>query len=340
MARYTTSGTVNTVQQINAELEKIQESIKSLLARDGSQSNQMLDVLDMNSQRIINTPTPVFGTDVLRLQDLETLQGTPVNIGVTEDYIDNLLDPFDPKKLQIIAHRGFRNVDVQNTMLAFSKCQRLKAEVIEADLQVTADGHVVCFHDFDVADTTDGTGPISSLTLAEVQALKFDFYLTGTEIIDSVKIPTFDDLLQLCQRNGHLLSVEMKAYRTQADIGLMIDKLAEYDFIDKAVISSFQYSDSLFARAYNPDIRVGLIGGGSTPSQYEPLLDQMAADGIEFLIWSSNSFIGDSQVAEYARSKGLKIQAYTIRDVEDVEVCLRKGIYALITDVPLEDLYR
>jgi len=340
MARYTTSGTKTTISSLNTELEKIAFAEEGLLSRKGESPNQMESDLDMNSNRILNLAEPVNPTEPLRLKDLE---GASVAISVAEDYLDAAIsaatDPFDPKSLQIIAHRGFRNVDVQNTMLAFSKCARLKAQVIEADLQVTSDGVVVVYHDATLDTLTDGTGSIASNTLAQVQAARF-IDLAGTDIQSTVRIPTFGELLSLCQRHDHLLSVEIKGYRTQADINLMIDTITEYGFIDKIVISSFQYTDALYARAYNSSIRVGFIGGSTDPLVYEPLFDGMAADGIQFVIFSSGSFIGESQTAEYARSKGLKIQAYTIRDVEDVEVCLRKGIYALISDVPLEHLYR
>lgn len=54
MARYTKEGTVTTVPQINAELEKIEQSMTSLVSREGESPNQMLSDLDMNSKNIIN----------------------------------------------------------------------------------------------------------------------------------------------------------------------------------------------------------------------------------------------------------------------------------------------
>jgi hypothetical protein len=72
MARYTTSGTVTTLPAINAELEKIQESIAELFSREGESPNQMLSTVDMNSQRMINLPAPVLQSEPVRLQDLIT----------------------------------------------------------------------------------------------------------------------------------------------------------------------------------------------------------------------------------------------------------------------------
>jgi len=70
MARYVKSGTVNTVQEINSELEKIATAQDEFLTRNGEAPNEMKATLDMNSHRITNLPIPVSGSDAVRLQDL------------------------------------------------------------------------------------------------------------------------------------------------------------------------------------------------------------------------------------------------------------------------------
>lgn len=70
MARYTTSGTVTTVQQINAELEKIADSQTDFVTRSGKEPNEFLSDLDMNGNKIINTGEPTGPNDLVRLQDL------------------------------------------------------------------------------------------------------------------------------------------------------------------------------------------------------------------------------------------------------------------------------
>ena len=72
MTRYIKSGTVNTVQEINSELERIQASQVDFLARDGQAPNAMQSTIDMNGSRIINLPSPVSLQEPLRLQDLDS----------------------------------------------------------------------------------------------------------------------------------------------------------------------------------------------------------------------------------------------------------------------------
>jgi hypothetical protein len=70
VTRYIKSGTVNTVQEINSELERIQAAQVEFLARDGQAPNAMTAPLDMNNQRLINLPPPASPTDPVRSIDL------------------------------------------------------------------------------------------------------------------------------------------------------------------------------------------------------------------------------------------------------------------------------
>ncbi|WP_448630747.1 glycerophosphodiester phosphodiesterase [Cellulomonas soli] len=71
----------------------------------------------------------------------------------------------------VIAHRGNSAVAPQNTIPAFEAAWRAGADMIELDVQLTADGAVVVIHDDDLDETTDGTGPLREHTLAQVRAL-------------------------------------------------------------------------------------------------------------------------------------------------------------------------
>lgn len=80
------------------------------------------------------------------------------------------LPPFnraDPS-MQVIAHRGSAFTHPENTMAAFSAAFASGCRVFETDVQLTADGKLVCSRSADLADTTDSTGSIASLTFREL----------------------------------------------------------------------------------------------------------------------------------------------------------------------------
>lgn len=60
-------------QALNSNNTAIVAAMENTLSRDGTAPNQMQAVLDMNSNRIINLPSPVNSTEPLRLGDLSTI---------------------------------------------------------------------------------------------------------------------------------------------------------------------------------------------------------------------------------------------------------------------------
>lgn len=67
-----------------------------------------------------------------------------------------------------IGHRGGAGLAPENTLAAFSRSTALGLRYLESDVRLTADGHLVCFHD-DVLDRcTTSTGRLGERTLADL----------------------------------------------------------------------------------------------------------------------------------------------------------------------------
>ena len=69
----------------------------------------------------------------------------------------------------IWAHRGASAKAPENTLPAFQLAHEMGADGVELDVQLTADGHVVCIHDETLDRTTTGRGPVVERTLREVK---------------------------------------------------------------------------------------------------------------------------------------------------------------------------
>ena len=80
MSNYTRNTLTGDLAPINAELEKVQNAIADKLDRSpaAAQANQLKDVLDANSNRIINLPAPSSPNDAARLVDVAAQSGTSV----------------------------------------------------------------------------------------------------------------------------------------------------------------------------------------------------------------------------------------------------------------------
>ena len=90
-----------------------------------------------------------------------------------------------------IAHRGLHNkVNViENTESAFDAAIK-QGYAIECDVQLTADGEVIVFHDDDLDRLTTEKGPVKALTTRELKGVKLnstgDRMQTLSELLEQV----------------------------------------------------------------------------------------------------------------------------------------------------------
>jgi glycerophosphoryl diester phosphodiesterase len=111
------------------------------------------------------------------------------------------------RKVSLIAHRGASGLAPENTLPAVKKALDTSADFIEIDVHQTKDGEVVVIHDPTVDRTTNGTGRVADLTLAELKKLdagiKHDSSFAGT------RIPTLAQVLRAVKGKKKLL-IELK----------------------------------------------------------------------------------------------------------------------------------
>ncbi len=127
------------------------------------------------------------------------------------------------------------------------------AEAIEFDVRLSADGEVVVIHDATVDRTTDGTGAVERMTLAELISLDagFRFSARSADPVTTVKtrIPTLDQVLRSFPRIP--LLIEIKAPLAASATRRLIEKHGSQD---RCLVDSFSsmalnvFRDSRIAR--------------------------------------------------------------------------------------------
>ena len=98
-------------------------------------------------------------------------------------------------KIVVIAHRGANKFAPENTLAAFRKAIELGCDYFELDVRRTKDGQLVLMHDGSVDRTTNGTGSVVDMTLAEIRAL--DAGIKRGEQWKGEKVPTFEEALTM-----------------------------------------------------------------------------------------------------------------------------------------------
>jgi glycerophosphoryl diester phosphodiesterase len=75
-----------------------------------------------------------------------------------------------PQPLRI-GHRGAAGHAPENTLLSIEAALAIGVDVVEIDVHRSLDGHLIVMHDERVDRTTNGSGYIRDLTLAELRDL-------------------------------------------------------------------------------------------------------------------------------------------------------------------------
>jgi len=163
-----------------------------------------------------------------------------------------LRGPFPAQQL-LVAHRGDHVTAPENTLSAFRSAINRGADVLEFDVQMTKDGALIVIHDETVDRTTDGTGPVRDLNLAEISAL---------DAGDGEHVPTFTEVIQFAKENEIPIMPEAKSPELYPGLGpKMVDELVAAGYLDQAIIQSFSPETLAEIRAHNPDSQYCLLTG-------------------------------------------------------------------------------
>jgi glycerophosphoryl diester phosphodiesterase len=83
----------------------------------------------------------------------------------------------------VIAHQGGDGLWPSSTMYAYEHAAALHTDIVlEGDVHITSDGVLVLMHDETVDRTTDGTGEIEDMTLAEIKELDAGYDWSPEEV--------------------------------------------------------------------------------------------------------------------------------------------------------------
>ncbi|MCC6983844.1 MAG: glycerophosphodiester phosphodiesterase family protein [Bauldia sp.] len=157
----------------------------------------------------------------------------------------------------LVAHRGLSAGYPENTLAAFNNVIGQGVKVIEIDLRGTKDGEIVILHDDTVDRTTNGTGNVGDLTLAEIRALDAG-YKTGPEFAGQL-VPTFAEVLDLATSSSIMLLLDIKLSPT-LDREMVVRMVEDHDAALNVIAGVRSLDDLRLFRSYNPNIRtLGLI---------------------------------------------------------------------------------
>lgn len=233
----------------------------------------------------------------------------------------------------IIAHRGFSAISPENTKRAVVDAVENGADYVEIDVQLTQDGHVIVLHDSTVDRTTNGSGAVAQLPLAELRQL--DAGSWKGEAFAGEKVPTLEELIELfvAEKYSAKLLIELKfevisrrgVFATipqlEDKVVALIEKHKAFQYV---VVQSFVKQYLLRILELNERIAVSHL-----------LLPWVSMSDERFYSFNPNYKFLSASLIQRAHARGQKVMPWTVDKKEEMMTCLAMGVDGIITNEPL-----
>jgi glycerophosphoryl diester phosphodiesterase len=212
-----------------------------------------------------------------------------------------------------IGHRGVMGVEPENTLRSFIAAQHAGLDLIELDLHLSKDGALVVMHDADVDRTTDGSGPIAELTLAELRAL---------DAGHGERVPVFEEVLDAVRAPLQAEIKDTAAARALAEV------MHRRDLVGRVEVSSFHDEAITEITRLVPGVRTALIA-----SRYgTDVVDRAVEAGAATVCLNIRRLT--LEVVEHARKADLRIIGWVVNTQDHLRLVRALELDGATTDYP------
>jgi glycerophosphoryl diester phosphodiesterase len=240
--------------------------------------------------------------------------------------------------LLVVAHRGGAGLAPENTLASFRNGIALGADFIEMDVHLTKDGVPVIIHDPTLDRTSDGKGPVSDFTLAELQAFNAAAKFTGAS--DKQVVPTLAQVLDLAKPTTVKLEIEIKtdaSGKRYPDIEQkVLNEITTRGMLDRVKIMAFEFDTLKQIRALNP--KVTTVALMTTDYFRARLTTQPAAIAEEVAPFSDGigidkNFLSANLVQE-AHARKLAVGVWTVDTEAEMQRFIAMGVDGITSNRP------
>lgn len=266
----------------------------------------------------------------------------------------------DLESFQVIAHRGASGYAPESSMAALELAHGWGVDYLELDIQMTADGELVAFHDDTLERTSNGEGHINDHTLAELKALDAGSWFNeenpelADEAFEGARILTLEEVFdRFGQDARYYLETKSPELNPGVEEGL-VRRLEAFEMIEtgRVLIQSFDQESLLKIHELNADIPlIQLVWyspdeenegrltewTGVTPSpdeitdaDFQAVADYAVGLGTNYL-FDDEPVISEAFVQQ-AQDNGLAVHVYTVNDIDEMQHLIDWGVNGLFTD--------
>ncbi len=257
-------------------------------------------------------------------------------------------------KIEVQGHRGARAKYPESSLAGFEYALSVGVDVLELDLGVTKDNHLVISHEpvINEEQCVDINGkritkkiPLRSLTLEEVKTYTCGLlkhprfvkqrkmrvkYLTLKELFEAIKVSKLENAKTV------RFNIETKITPGYPELapspsefaGHLISLLHEYGLVDRTVIQSFDHRTLVEARKIEPKIKLSPLFENNLPDL------SVVAKNLRAEIVSPNQFWIDKETVAQVQSNGIKVIPWTANEPAEWQRLVGLGVDGIISDDP------
>ena len=218
------------------------------------------------------------------------------------------------------AHRGGASEAAENTMPAFQYAIDLGYRYIETDVQVTSDGVLVAFHDFNLARTCGIDRRIAEMTWHDVQQARVD---------GVAAIPTLEEMLGAWPEAR--VNIDCKS---DAAVPALVAALRRTNSLDRVCVGAF--SDLRVRRLrgiLGPDLCTALGPGAVSQLRYGRAF-RAPGQAAQVPVRQGPLLVINEKFVERAHALGIGVHAWIIDDEAEMARLLDLGVDGIMTDRP------
>ncbi len=219
----------------------------------------------------------------------------------------------DAYATRIAAHRGGTGNGTENTLAAIQGAIADGADAVEMDVRITEDGVLVLMHDASISRTSNATGFVSRMTLAQLQAVNFN----------GQPICTLEEALDYLSGTSASVLLEMKTIGIES---ACVETAARYGMTDRVTFISFSLNALRAVRDANPDAAIGCL----YVADIKDPVGFAENYGINLMLPYVN-LIDEVYVADL-HNAGIRVGVWTVNKLSNLRAAHRAGVDYIITD--------
>ncbi len=223
---------------------------------------------------------------------------------------------------KVIAHRGFMEEELENTISSLHAAVEAGADIVEIDVQETKDGKFVVFHDTDLIRLAGKNQKVYEMTQEE---------LMNVEIWSEDKtgrIPSLEQMLEESHALDVQLLIEIKihGYESENMLERLIALLDEYEALDVHYIQSLSLPTTEKVKELEPRLKVGPV--------YALNLGNLPETDLDFI--SMEQYFATERIIEQAREQDKPLFVWTVNEPRNLHELLEQDVHGIITNEPDE----